>query len=114
MITSILEIIYYLLKLAPKNSLFYSYYFYEQIRGLSGENNSLGTKISSSLLFIQFHPLIDCLHKASFVSNLSLVILDFPLGMPEAEAGNWQGSTKRFDLDTGKVVSRRIIGDELP
>ena len=54
--------------------------FYEQIRGLSGENNSLGTNISSSPLFIQFrHFMIDCLHKASFVSNLSLVILDFPL-----------------------------------
>ena len=52
-----------------------------------GENNSLGTKISSSLLFIQFHPLIDCLHKASFVSNLSLVIPDFPLGMPAGIIG---------------------------
>ena len=29
-------------------------------------------------------------------------------------AENWQGSTKCFDLDTGKVVSRRIIGDKLP
>ena len=29
-------------------------------------------------------------------------------------ARNWQGSKKCFDLDTGKVVSRRIIGEELP
>ena len=93
MITSILEMIYYSLKSAPTNNLFYhgtyfdSYYFYEEIRGLSGENNSLGTKIFSSLLFIQFHPLIDCLHKASFVSNLSLVIPDFPLGMPAGIIG---------------------------
>ena len=29
-------------------------------------------------------------------------------------AGNWQGSTKCFDLDTGKVVLRRIIGEALP
>ena len=36
--------------------------------------------------------MIDCLHKASFVSNLSLVILDFPLEMPEAEgAGGGRG-----------------------
>ena len=29
-------------------------------------------------------------------------------------ARNWQGSTRCFDLDTGKVVSRRIIGEALP
>ena len=29
-------------------------------------------------------------------------------------AGNWQGSTKCFDLDTGEVEKRGISGDELP
>ena len=29
-------------------------------------------------------------------------------------AGNWQGSTKCFDSNTRKVVSRRMIGEELP
>ena len=84
--------------------------FYEQIRGLSGENNSLGTKISSSLLFIQFrHFMIDCLHKASFVSNLSLVILDFPLEMPEAEgAGGGQGQGAGGSWSPPKILADQL------